>query len=318
MTICERVNFRPLVRRLAMTSSDSQERVIEHYNAEAESYGSRYDPKGLLDRERYSANYFRLQLIIKRLTECRARRLYEVGVGDGVALSRLAAEGFAVAGCDIAPAMVERARAHFAASGLDAELCQLGDIENLDTVLRRVPASGFDAVIAAGVLPHVGDARRTLTNMGTLLAPGGRVMVEFRNKLFALFTFNRFTHDFILDDLLAGLDPKLKQAVAEDLALRCALDQPPPRLVRPDGMPDYDAIPAHYHNPFELPELFASAGLRLLKVHWYHFHAVPPMIEARVGREEFRRASMAMEGRTDDWRGHFLCSAGVAEAQRAT
>ena len=143
-------------------------------------------------------------------------------------------------------------------------------------------------------------------------------MIEFRNKLFSLFTFNRYTIEFILDDLLLATDPSVKDALVSELDRRCAVDLPPPRLLRSDGKPDYDAIRARYHNPLELPELFSAAGLRFVRIHWYHYHVAPPMLEQKIGREVFRSESMRLEGRTDDWRGHFLCSAGVVEAVRDT
>ena len=75
----------------------------------------------------------------------------------------------------------------------------------------------FDAVIAAGVLPHVANDRLALKNMAMLIREGGHLFVEFRNKLFSLFTFNRYTKEFILDDLLAGVPRDVTAHVAQEL-----------------------------------------------------------------------------------------------------
>jgi 2-polyprenyl-3-methyl-5-hydroxy-6-metoxy-1,4-benzoquinol methylase len=288
--------------------------VVKHYQAVAEGYGSRYDTDALLTRERYSANLFRLNLLVDCLKAAKASRVFEVGVGDGIALALMAKAGFEVSGCDIAPAMVEQAKATLAREKLDPARCFLGDVERIDTILAQARPAEFDAVVAAGVLPHVADDLAMLRNIRALLRRGGKALIEFRNKLFSLFTFNRHTRDFILDDLLAGVDPRVTAAVREEIERRCAMDQPAARLARSDGSPDYDAIRAAFHNPFELPSLFGEAGLRHVRVHWYHFHAAPPLAEPRIGRTLFRSESMRMEGRTGDWRGMFLCSAGVVEA----
>jgi 2-polyprenyl-3-methyl-5-hydroxy-6-metoxy-1,4-benzoquinol methylase len=72
--------------------------------------------------------------------------------------------------------------------------------------------------MAMGVMPHVENDEFVLRNMATMVRPGGTLFVEFRNKLFSLFTFNRYTHDFILNDLLADVDPAVREAVAAELA----------------------------------------------------------------------------------------------------
>ena len=42
-----------------------------------------------------------------------------------------------------------------------------------------------------------------------------------------------------------------------------------------------------------------------MKIHWYHFHPAPPMLEKTIG-PAFREAAMAMEY-DQSWRGMFLC-----------
>jgi SAM-dependent methyltransferase len=173
----------------------------------------------------------------------------------------------------------------------------------------------FDAVIAAGVLPHVKNDELALRNIGMLVRPGGKVFIEFRNKLFSLFTFNRHTKEFILDDLLADVNAEIKAVVAEELDRRLAVDLPAKEETLADGRsPGYDAILSKFHNPFELLEAFGRCGYRNGRLHWYHYHAAPPMLERSLG-PAFREAAMALEHEAS-WRGYFLCSAGIVEAER--
>lgn len=294
-------------------NSDEKANVIAHYNDVAATYDRQYDRANLFTLEKYPANYFRLQNILKCLTECQTRRVYEVGTGEGTPLTAMAKAGFQVAGCDISENMVKATRNKLAESGLDPSTCQVADIENFSSFENQLANGPFDTLIAFGVIPHVQDDLTALRNMRRIVRSGGKVFIEFRNKLFSLFTFNRKTKEFILDDLLKGVSENVRTVVEKDIDGRLALDQPNARLVTSGGKPGYDAIPARFHNPFELPELFAAAGFRNPKIHWYHFHPAPPMLEKEIGNA-FREEAIKMEGNTSDWRGNFLCSAGVMEA----
>lgn len=291
-------------------------RVDEYYNAAAETYHQQYQREKLASHGEYPANYFRLQILVQRLADLRLKSVYEVGVGDGTPLATMAAMGFRVAGCDIAEAMVSKAKENFKSRGLASETIRWGDVQDATTLVGQLADGAFDAVIAAGVLPHVSNDRLVLKNMAMLIRDGGRMFVEFRNKLFSLFTLNRYTKEFILDDLLAGVGPELKAHVAQELDKRLAVDLPPVRNIGADGKtPGYDAILSKFHNPFELTEVVERCGFKEVRVHWYHYHPAPPMLEGVLG-PAFRNAAMALE-HEGSWRGYFLCSAGLIEAVKS-
>jgi 2-polyprenyl-3-methyl-5-hydroxy-6-metoxy-1,4-benzoquinol methylase len=294
-------------------TDDAPAGVSAHYDAVASEYHLQYRREQFGDLLDYPANYFRLQILVNRLASIGARRVYEVGVGEGTPLVTLASMGLEVAGCDISEAMVRRAKARLAEAGLAESAVAWGDIRDSVTIAPHLSDGSFDAAIAAGVLPHVESDSLFLENLKMLLCPGGTAFVEFRNKLFSLFTFNRKTKEFILEDLLAGVDPAVLGAVADELDRRLALDQPPTSLTAAEDAPGYDAILARFHNPFELLGTFARHGFRNARIHWYHYHPAPPLLESLL-EERFRTAAMALEHDPSDWRGYFLCSAGVIEA----
>jgi 2-polyprenyl-3-methyl-5-hydroxy-6-metoxy-1,4-benzoquinol methylase len=290
-------------------------RVTDHYDAAAEAYHRQYQRENLTSHDVYPANYFRLQILVQRLATLRLGSVYEVGVGEGTPLATMASVGFRVAGCDISENMVAKAKATFAARGLSPELIQWGDIEDSMTFANQLKDGAFDAVVAAGVLPHIANDRLTLANMGMLIRDGGRLFVEFRNKLFSLFTLNRYTKEFVLEDLLRNVSADVKAIVAQELDKRCAIDLPPHRNFSHDGKaPGYDAILSKFHNPFELTETIEDSGFKDARIHWYHYHPAPPMLESKIGLQ-FRKAAMALE-HEGSWRGYFLCSAGVIEATK--
>jgi 2-polyprenyl-3-methyl-5-hydroxy-6-metoxy-1,4-benzoquinol methylase len=290
---------------------DVKQDIAKLYDAESGDYHQMYQRENLEKPGRYPANYFRLQILVRRLASANVKRVYEVGVGEGTPLLTMAKMGFDVAGCDISQEMVAAARRNFKGQGLAEDLIQWGDVEDSATLAGQLAGGRFDAVIAAGVMPHVRNDRLFLENVKMMLRPGGKVLIEFRNKLFSLFTMNRHTKEFILDDLLGSIPAAVRDRVAAELDKRLATDLPKQRQATGGG-PSYDSILAKFHNPLELEVLYTSAGFNNFRLHWYHYHPAPPMLEGGM-ESAFRQAAMALE-HEGSWRGMFLCSAGVVEA----
>jgi hypothetical protein len=174
-----------------------------------------------------------------------------------------------------------------------------------------------------GVLPHVQNEEFVLKNMKNLVKPNGRVFIEFRNKLFSLFTFNRYTYEFIMEDLLDGVSPQLKSIVSKNLKDRLQMNLPTPRMTSAsanvnDSSADgevigYDAILSKFHNPFEMIDLFEKIGFKESKLHWYHYHPAMPNL-SEEDPQLFRDEALKLEHNNSNWKGMFLCSAFVIEA----
>jgi SAM-dependent methyltransferase len=286
--------------------------VASHYDGSAASYGDQYDPDKLWTNAEYPSNYFRLQLVQRLLADAGAESVYELGVGDGTPLVTIAGAGLRVAGNDISPEMVKVARANLESHGLDPAAIAHLDVQDAGAMTAEHERAGtFDAVMALGVIPHVADDAAFIEAMDGFLRPGGRLVLQFRNALFSMFTFNRLTKEFILDELLGDVDPAVREVVAADLDARLAVDKPPPRT-RPTG-DGYDEILSRFHNPFELADLVRAHGYGDIRHHWYNYHPAYPMIADRIDPDTYRRAQVAME-HEGTWRGMFLCSAGIIEA----
>ena len=289
--------------------------VSSYYDDIAAGYSEQYQRERLMSHPTYPANFFRLEKVIQRLQETGCTSIYDIGAGEGSPLIAASRSGLSVAGCDISPSMVEAAQANFSAAGLDPDLICLADGDDPTSLQKHVDRFGqFDAVMALGVIPHVPDDIRFIDSMSMFTRPGGRIFLEFRNSLFSLFTMNRPTKEFILDELLSGVPDEIRSVVAADLDQRLAVDMPPRRTGK-DGKLGYDEILARFHNPFELADIVRACGYHDVQFHWYHYHPAPPMLEKQIGAEEYRRAAFAME-HEETWRGMFLCSAGFIEAVR--
>jgi 2-polyprenyl-3-methyl-5-hydroxy-6-metoxy-1,4-benzoquinol methylase len=294
---------------------DHTESVSEHYDAGAKDYHLQYDRKLLHDTERsYPANYFRLQLLLNSFISKGIKRVIEVGVGEGTPLSTLARTGVDVWGFDVSKEMVERSKEQMKKSNLDPEHIFWGDIQDPITYSHALREGMFDGLMAMGVMPHVENDDMVIENMATLVRPGGTVFIEFRNKLFSLFTMNRYTSDFILNDLLNGVSSDLKELVAKDLSSRLRMDVPPRRTqIEGTNAPGYDAILSKFHNPFEVVELFRKHRFQDIRLRWYHYHPAMPYLE-NDNASLFRNEAIRLEHEASNWRGYFLCSAFIVEA----
>ena len=254
----------------------------------------------------YPANHFALQRIANALLDSGAGRIIEVGVGQGNALPLLAGLGLEISGIDTSSEAVGASKERLRALGQDPSRVTWADIEDPITYAPLAAIGPFDALVSLGVLPHVRHERQTILNMRSLVRPGGEVYVEFRNKLFSLFTFNRYTYEFIMDDLLGDVDESLRSAVGERLRGRLDMEVPPVSTAGPA---------ARFHNPFEVIDEFTAAGFSGVEAWPFHYHAGPPSFEASHP-QEFRDESIALEHETSGWKGLFLCSAFIIRARR--
>ena len=254
----------------------------------------------------YPANHFAFRYILNALAQAQARTVVEVGIGHGNAVPLLSGAGLSIAGFDIDDSRVAASQAAMRDFGQDPARVIWGDIEDPLTYAPILAGEGHDALVALGVLPHVLRERQTLANMRALVRPGGQVFVEFRNKLFSLVTFNRFTLEFLMDDLLSESPESLRAAARTFIGNHVNGDVPPAPS---------EARPPRFHNPLEMPALFAAAGFEDIVVRPFHYHAAMPAV-ADADPQAFRDGSIALEHEPSDWKGLFLCSAFLVHARR--
>lgn len=91
---------------------------------------------------------------------------------DALVAARLAGPGGRVAGIDVTPAMIAKARENAAAVGLTNVDFRVGEAESLP-----FPDHGFDVVISNGVLNLTLDKGRALAEAHRVLQPGGRLLL---------------------------------------------------------------------------------------------------------------------------------------------
>jgi len=260
------------------------------------------------------------------ILESGAATVLDAGCGPASFLRGLTGDGLDLYGFDLTPEMVVEARRVLGESGVPESHVWEGSVlapEDFAPPAADLPRS-FDAAVCVGVLPHIpaeSDAG-VIASLRDAVKPGGLVLVEARNQLFSLFTMNRYSHQFFMQDLVPGAElrenageerPALEAALT-DLEGKFRMDLPPVRKGKATE-PGYDEVLSRTHNPLELREQVAAAGFTNVRVLFYHFHCLPPMYEGGM-RQLYRRQSLAMEN-PEDWRGYFMASAFVIAATRS-
>ena len=254
------------------------------------------------------ANVLRLRIVLRRLAELGAKSVFDAGVGSGRVLEQAVQMGLRIGGCDFAPAMVQAARARLG----EKALLSVADMEDALTLGAAFAAGPWDALTAFGPVNQARGAPQTvLANLRGLLRLGGRAFIEFNNSLFALFTLNRVSKDWILGDLLAGVTGPIRLAVEQEIDKRFNLDWPPRDSRRAHDNPAY---PRRFYNPFTLPEMLRLAGFGSPRFYWYHYHAGFPWLHRADDEAEWAKQCLALEN-PDDWRGYFLCSVVLVETE---
>jgi 2-polyprenyl-3-methyl-5-hydroxy-6-metoxy-1,4-benzoquinol methylase len=302
------------------SQTDFEAAVQACYSTWSQTYYDEYYGPG--------ANYppVHRELIKRLLREAGVRKLLDAGCGPASFLREVAGEGILPYGFDVTMEMVSEARRVLAQWRIPE--CHIWQGSVLSPEAYQCPVGAvpelFDAAICIGVLPHIPAEADlpVLRNLGRAVRKGGLVIVEARNQLFALFTLNRYSHQYFLDELIRADRLKEKAGSAAgpldtalaELQKRFRMDLPPVRKGKA-GEPGYDEVLSRAHNPLVLRQQFADAGFMDVRLLFYHYHCLPPMLAATVP-ELFRRESLELEN-PDDWRGHFMASAFLVAGRRA-
>jgi 2-polyprenyl-3-methyl-5-hydroxy-6-metoxy-1,4-benzoquinol methylase len=124
---------------------------------------------------------FRKTLSEIRVTNGAARRLLDIGAGQGVLLEEARRIGYEAEGIDVCEALVRKAQAR----GLSVACMRAEDLDAREC---------FDVVTMTDVIEHVPAPRRLLASAHRALKPGGRLIVYTPNHRGAVVTLGTVLH----------------------------------------------------------------------------------------------------------------------------
>lgn len=291
-----------------MNSKQHGKRLVKkYYDQETEDYLQMYE-KGY---KGYPADLIRFQtIILKRLKDLKVKTVLDAGCGSCWPMRELLKNGFHVTGFDFSKKMIEEGKKVLSNSGFNPNLITVGDIEK-DSSL---PKKKYDSAISLGVFTHLLNQKNALRNINKRLKYNGKVLIQFRNDLFDLFTFNNYSYDFFVHSLIdiTKLPSTVRKDVNDFYLNRLVLQNNAKKITRKVS---YNDILASFSNPLTIEtELFEPCGFKLDRIHFYHYHVLPPIFESRYPNL-FKKISMKAED-PDNWKGYFMASAFVVEATK--
>ncbi len=141
----------------------------------------------------------------------------------------------------------------------------------------------------------------SLKNIHKRLKNKGRVFIQFRNDLFAMFTFNLYSADFYKKLIPLDLfSPELRER---------AIDFFNKKLDIPFQNKEINIL-SKFDNPLNMKGLFNN--FEIVNTYFFHFHPLPPIFE-KTHFEEFRKVSKQIE-QSQNWKGYFMASSFIIEA----
>ena len=286
-------------------SRSSLDEVRTYYNTAGANWGDCYRSTG---DETPDPAVLRLRVVLQMVDRYCLDNFFDAGCADAPVMVELLRRGKSVAGVDFSEVLVARGKERLEQAGFDPGLCAVGDVTRL-----HAPDERYDAVLCLGVLPHIERMDSAIRELVRITRPGGVLILSFRNDLFDLFTFNRFTVEFYADRFFPlvpfteGERDRAMQGVKSLLAFpeKPAVDNPqmPPR--------EFDRLTRINHNPLTIGEDMARFGVTHILNGYYKFHPVPPLLQDRF--PDFAKIGARMDKTLSfSWVGMFMCSTFVA------
>ena len=144
------------------------------------------------------------------------RKILDFGCGDAVLLPEFLEAGAQIEGVDASIEMIKMARTRLADAGYDDSLVRVGRV----TYLRQIQSASLDALLSFNVIAFLTDDEEKLfyQEASRIVRPGGYLVVTHSNKLFDMFSLNRYTLEFFKVHLMpdtsyhAKLDTLLNSA----------------------------------------------------------------------------------------------------------
>ena len=279
--------------------------VLEYYNRNWAKIARCYDLGD--DGLPVDPAYYRRLIYLNVLEETGADRILDVGCGGGQTVLDALEMGRAVKGIEPTKALVDSAQELLRTNGYEGDVISQNDL----LALNQWPSHSFGSIVALSVLPHIQESRWDETHQAlvNLIADDGYFIASYRNDLFDLFTFNSFTVDFVINVLFdnQACRPLKNRAVREKIeSLISHPTIPGPQHTSAQDK-SFGLLTRVNSNPLTMPAYLARFGVMQLKLYFFNFHCLPPLVSSSFPDAKTFSHEMNLN-LAEDWRGYFMAS----------
>ncbi|MCI0563983.1 MAG: class I SAM-dependent methyltransferase [Nitrososphaera sp.] len=261
--------------------------------------------------------YYRRLIYLRILRTTGADRILDIGCGGGRTVLDALEMGRVVRGIEPTTELVSAARKLLRDSGRDPDMIAQDDMISL----RSWKPRSFGTVSALSVLPHVAEAQwdETHNMLANLIVEGGYFIASYRNDLFDLFTFNSFTVEFVVDTLLNNDTCKKQEMKNIKESVESLLTHPkvPGSQFTTAKDKSFGSLTRVNSNPLTIRTYLSQFGLKLVKLFFFNYHCVPPLLADRIPDYQVLSHEMNLT-LAEDWHGYFMASTFLVLAKKGT
>lgn len=235
----------------------------------------------------------RNQYVLAALTAIpRVHQALDVGCGTGELVIAFARRGIAATGIDFSEAMIRRARRKAGSMRKATFVC--ASVFDYDLGSN---AGKFDLVVANGFIEYISlrELGRFLTFARRALRRGGTLILSSRNRLFNIWSLNRFTENELAG---GGAEAIIRESIAIANATRIAdlaAVQPaaPPKEATFQPKTNRISVSQRYqYTPVQLIRILGRHGFRASDIAPVHIHGVSPAFKDRYPRVHVRISNL--------------------------
>jgi 2-polyprenyl-3-methyl-5-hydroxy-6-metoxy-1,4-benzoquinol methylase len=276
-----------------MKKLSNQKKITKDFFNEVskEWFERTYDPRG--NYLKFPVNKIRKDVALKEtelLKIKKGAKSLDIGCGTGQMVLDLLANGFQAYGVDIASKMIDEANNNLKKinSNLVKDVFETKDLTEISREKK------YDLITALGLLEYLDTDRELFSVLKNIVKKDGYALVECRNKLFNLFTGNKYTSEIIknkkFSNLLKDFLESEKFSPTKILEATNIIDSVysniPKFLARfkiENNSTSYSKFPSkmvrRQHTPKECELSAKKYGFDLKYVVYYHLHPFPPAYE---------------------------------------
>jgi len=252
-----------------------------------------------------------IDIVKSLLKKNKIKNVLDIGCGPASMLREISNRKLSCFGFDFTEEMIIEGKRILKKLNLDENNVWVGSAtKKKDYYVKK---KKYDSVISFGVFPHLNnqEENKVIKNSYEILKKNGIILIEARNSLFSLFTQNRYTSEFLRNNLIK-IEPSIKEEndnlkkIFNRIEDKLFMNQPFIRKGK-KGMPGYDQVLSKTNNPFLMEEKFRRIGFKNIQTYFYHYHIVPPVYQKFLPKTFIKR-SLKIENPLD-WRGYFMASA---------
>lgn len=275
---------------------ENKECSIKYWDQHASNWEKiAYDKKE--EYLRFPSSQQRQDITIKEIekhAKTKKASIIDIGCADGELVRALVKQGFTnVCGVDNSKNMIELAKKKLKQEGFGVEPNEIFFVDDADHINQD---EEFDFVTAMGLIEYVLDLNAFFVKLRNLLKREGCAYIESRNKLFNLFSSNKYTCESSIDNIVEELGNverfspvtdknEIENIVAKSfISISKNLEQYSSDKTK--ELQKFEKFPfaLPQFTPLELEVLCKKHGLNLKHVIYYHVHPFLPKFESDFPR----------------------------------